>query len=444
MQPRRGLPPNVMPMLSEDPRYPTNPSGMRQAIMQNAAPQSVAEILSQGSPGQPMPDLSGATSAASRQRQIADMLLQGAQQQDNTSIAGGLSQLGQAFLARRAGQKADTAEDKQREMASLLMQQALAGDRNAQAQIMPIADLLARDERIARQKIEDERYATEYSDKRADRAQDVGYRDEVFNTQTGQWERGFGLQQNQFDLQQNEYDLRGELGRGQLGLGWAELEARKAEARAKLDAESAPKAPEFGDTWKMRSDFEKQARGFEEAQRQYMTMGDLAKDATGASDVALGFAFFKTIDPSSTVREGEFAAAAGAMGLGAQFVQQFARLDRGEKFSPQLRQELLQAAGHAYTQQAQDIEALYEREGQFASSMGVNPSLIVRNPVRPRQGEGTMFKGGDFQRSIPQSAMQELFSDPSPEAFADFEKAFGPGSGEWARVQMLRERGGMR
>ncbi len=98
---------------------------MREALMQQSGPQqSVAEILSEGLP-EMAPDLGGATSAASRQRQIADMLLQGAQQQDNTSIAGGLSQLGQAFLARRAGQKADTAEDKQREMASLLLQQAM-------------------------------------------------------------------------------------------------------------------------------------------------------------------------------------------------------------------------------------------------------------------------------------------------------------------------------
>jgi len=106
---------------------------MREALMQQSGPQQgVAEILSQGLP-EMMPDLGGATSAASRQRQIADMLLQGAQSQDNTSIAGGLSQLGQAFLARRAGQKADTAEDKQREMANLLLQQAMGQGPESQA-----------------------------------------------------------------------------------------------------------------------------------------------------------------------------------------------------------------------------------------------------------------------------------------------------------------------
>ena len=108
------------------------PATMRDYVMQSQKPQSVAEILSEGLP-EMTPNLGGATSAASRQRQIADMLLQGAQQQDNTSIAGGLSQLGQAFLARRAGQKADTAEDKQREMASLLLQQAMGEGPESQA-----------------------------------------------------------------------------------------------------------------------------------------------------------------------------------------------------------------------------------------------------------------------------------------------------------------------
>jgi hypothetical protein len=109
------------------------PTTMREALMQQSGPQqSVAEILSEPL-GEMTPNLGGATSAASRQRRIADMLLQGAQSQDNTSIAGGLSQLGQAFLAGKAGQKADKAEDKQREMANLLLQQAMGQGPESQA-----------------------------------------------------------------------------------------------------------------------------------------------------------------------------------------------------------------------------------------------------------------------------------------------------------------------
>lgn len=103
---------------------------MREALMQTQPQQGVAEILSEPL-GEMMPDLGGATSAASRQRQIADMLLQGAQSQDNTSIAGGLSQLGQAFLARRAGQKADTAETEREQITRDLLARATGGGPDA-------------------------------------------------------------------------------------------------------------------------------------------------------------------------------------------------------------------------------------------------------------------------------------------------------------------------
>ena len=143
-----------------------NAPTMREALMQQSGPQrSVVEILSEPL-GEMTPDFGGATSAASRQRQIADMLLQGAQQQDNTSIAGGLSQLGQAFLARRAGQKADAAEDKQREMASLLLQQAMGeGPESQAARAQLFADspaaLVAQSDAARRQAVEDTRYVDE-------------------------------------------------------------------------------------------------------------------------------------------------------------------------------------------------------------------------------------------------------------------------------------------
>ena len=148
------------------------PATMREALMQQSGPQqSVAEILSEGLP-EMTPNLGKATSAASRQRQIADMLLQGAQQQDNTSIAGGLSQLGQAFLARRAGQKADTAEDKQREMASLLLQQAMGGGPESQAARAQLfadnpAAMVAQSDAARRQALEDTRYVDELNYLRA-------------------------------------------------------------------------------------------------------------------------------------------------------------------------------------------------------------------------------------------------------------------------------------
>jgi hypothetical protein len=146
---------------------------------------------------------------------------------------------------------------------------------------------------------------------------------------------------------------------------------------------------DFGDVKGVRETNEKRFQTFEESQRAYQSMSGLAALGTGAADIALGFAFFKTFDPNSTVREGEFAQAAGAMGLGDRAISIFARLDKGEQFTPQLRKELVEAAGVAYQNQVADIEGLVQRESEFASRYGINPSDITRNPVRAPEKDKT-------------------------------------------------------
>jgi hypothetical protein len=350
---------------------------MREALMQQSGPQQgVAEILSEPL-GEMMPDLGGATSAASRQRQIADMLLQGAQSQDNTSIAGGLSQLGQAFLARKAGQKADTAEDKQREMANLLLQQAMGqGPESQAARAQLFADspaaLIAQSDAAARQAVEDALTAEERTYQRGR------------NTKTDEFnERAWITEQQRYETEQERANrIEAEAARRFDATYNLNLRGVKAaEEKARADANATPSL-DFGDVKGVRETNEKRFQTFEESQRAYQSMEGLAKQGTGAADIALGFAFFKTFDPNSTVREGEFAQAAGAMGLGDRAVSIFSRLDKGEQFTPQLRTELVQAAGVAYNNQVTDIQGLVERERAFAGRYGIDPDDITRNPVK--------------------------------------------------------------
>lgn len=206
---------------------------------------------------------------------------------------------------------------------------------------------------------------------------DQEWQQRIYDREGEQFDQTFGLSQAQF-----------EEGKRQFGLNYG-LDARGvALAERKADQEASAPGLDFGDVYRIRSANEKAIEPFAAAQRQYLMMEDLAKDGTGASDVALGFAFFKTIDPTSTVREGEFAQAASSMGLGANIVQMFKRLDKGEKFSPQLRNELVAAAGRAYNQQKTDIENLVNRETEFATRMNVDPSLVIRDPVRSNQMPG--------------------------------------------------------
>lgn len=93
---------------------------------------SVAEILSE--PLGEMPaNLGKATSEASRQRQIADMLLQGANSRQATDLVTGFSKLGEAFIARNAGKRADEAEAEAQSVQSALMQEAMKGGEGGKA-----------------------------------------------------------------------------------------------------------------------------------------------------------------------------------------------------------------------------------------------------------------------------------------------------------------------
>jgi hypothetical protein len=107
---------------------------MRQAVMQQAQPQSVAEILSEPL-GEMGPDLTGAQGTASRQREIADLLTNRAMGRNATGLVDGFAQLGEAFLANKAGKRADKAEADAQGVQSLLIQQAMQGGDQGQQSI---------------------------------------------------------------------------------------------------------------------------------------------------------------------------------------------------------------------------------------------------------------------------------------------------------------------
>ncbi len=137
----------------------------------------------------------------------------------------------------------------------------------------------------------------------------------------------------------------------------------------------------------LRRDFTKESENFDEVQTQFIAMQNLADDDTGASDIALVFAYFKTLDPQSVVREGEFATAARAMGLPDQIITAMQRLDTGEILATDLRQDLVDSAGQFFQQhliQQQQREQFYT---QLALNAGAAPGNVVRSRIRFEQEE---------------------------------------------------------
>lgn len=158
---------------------------------------------------------------------------------------------------------------------------------------------------------------------------------------------------------------------------------RRADAQAERDARGGGIDPST-----LRTEFEDDyARPYETAQDQFASMRELAGDATGASDTALIFSFFKTIDPSSTVREGEFALAAQAMGLSDRLVAQLRRADNGQILVGDARDELVTAASRALERRANTVRRAQERYQELA---GQDNSRLFRDPVQDDLFSGSL------------------------------------------------------
>lgn len=203
------------------------------------------------------------------------------------------------------------------------------------------------------------------------------------------------------------------------GISQQTADTNRMNARTAATKAQQPEKAKFGDVMRLKGDFDKQAREFETAFNSYSTMQNLADDATGASDVALGFAFFKAIDPASTVREGEFAMAGKSMGLPDQLVAKLNQVDNGQMFTPQLRQELIQAAGHAVRQQKSIIDELKTRTGSFASEYGIDPNQVTYDPTGGRGVPETMASSAPTpsQDAVRVNSPEEMARLPSGAKF---------------------------
>ncbi|MBL4591254.1 MAG: hypothetical protein JKY96_04775 [Phycisphaerales bacterium] len=101
---------------------------------------------------------------------------------------------------------------------------------------------------------------------------------------------------------------------------------------------------------------------------------------TGAGDIAGVFGFMKLIDPTSTVRETEFATAENASGVSEKIRGLWNKTLRGERLTPEGRANLAQAAQGLYERSAHYQQALNDRFTGIAGHHEINSESVI-SPV---------------------------------------------------------------
>ena len=96
-----------------------------------------------------------------------------------------------------------------------------------------------------------------------------------------------------------------------------------------------------------------------------------------SDDIALVFSFMKTLDPSSTVREGEYATAKNAGGIPETIINTYNKARSGKFLTEEQRRDFIETARKSYTGISKEAENIASRYKLMASDRGIPEYLVV-------------------------------------------------------------------
>jgi hypothetical protein len=109
---------------------------------------------------------------------------------------------------------------------------------------------------------------------------------------------------------------------------------------------------------------------------------------TGPGDISMIFAFMKMIDPTSTVREGEFATAENAGGVPSKVWGFYNKAMEGQKLPDGVRQQFRAEAKSLYDAQRKRYDAHASQYRRLATQAGLAPGDVVLDLLDGGEGSG--------------------------------------------------------
>ena len=119
---------------------------------------------------------------------------------------------------------------------------------------------------------------------------------------------------------------------------------------------------------------------------------------TAAGDMSKIFAFMKILDPSSTVREGEYASAENARGVPDTVRSQYNKVMSGQRLTPAQRTQFSQAAG----------DLVKSQKEQFEGQKKFFENIAVKNKIAPESVIYDPYEGLNLQTTPPKAPKQPV------------------------------------
>ncbi len=123
--------------------------------------------------------------------------------------------------------------------------------------------------------------------------------------------------------------------------------------------------------YKLQNDFDSATKNYRGAIDAAANLNALSKDATAQDQTAIIFSYMKALDPTSTVREGEFALVASTAGLGDRATNALKKLDSGQRLNEQQIQDIVGASTKLANVAKQNLDATSKEFDRRAVKFGI-------------------------------------------------------------------------
>ena len=158
-----------------------------------------------------------------------------------------------------------------------------------------------------------------------------------------------------------------------------------------------PKPATISELTGLSKSFSQETKDDSDVAGSWRTLHSNAALGTPAGDIAVIYAYMKLQDPTSVVREGEFATAQNAGGIHETIRARLNQAIGTGRLTPQLRSEILGSAKATLNSRRSQFSAKQDRFTKLAKSKGIDPELVIGNPYADLPG---------FDKPPPLSAIQ--------------------------------------
>jgi hypothetical protein len=158
----------------------------------------------------------------------------------------------------------------------------------------------------------------------------------------------------------------------------SEIEKYRENLGGKKSAKDKTPKEIFDEEDKMRGDYVSQSKNFQTIQSAWNNLKGKIENPTGASDMSLIFAYMKLLDPTSTIREGEYATASNVGTIPQTFIGKYNKAVEGNGFLDQkVRESFINEAKKMYQSSLSQHKQNTSEVRRIAKSYGLEPDRVI-------------------------------------------------------------------